>query len=232
MIERGERVYNYSEEQQTYRGDRINEAGEWITMPGDHYVLGLDFGWDDHWGFSLVCYNEAFPELVEVESHSENELMMDRAAAIVRGYIDCYEDLDIVGDPAHKAYFEEFRRRFDLPIMPAEKSEKLDWIEVINADLESGRIKIVDPKTSPHVEEMGTLTWKITRTGKKIEFPGKKNDCCDGFVYAFRHSYHYRHRELEPEPVEGTPEWHKKQTEKIIEELIETDEAAEENWYE
>lgn len=231
VLERGERVYSYSERQQTYRGDRIGEDGTWEVRPDDHYVLGLDFGWDDHWAFSLVCYSDSMPELVEVESHSEGELMMDKAAAIVRGYIAAYPDLDIVGDPAWKAYFEEFRRRFDLPIMPAEKAGKWDWIEVVNADLDQGRIKIVDTSTSPHVVEMTTLTWKTMRTGRKVEMPGKKNDCCDAFLYAFRHSYHYRYEDVGAEPDPGTKEWHDREEKDLIAKLIEQDEELEEPWY-
>lgn len=230
VIERGERVYNYSEDLQTYEGDRINEDGEWTPRDGDRYVLGLDFGWDDCWGFSLTCYHPHTPELVEVESHSENELMMDRAAAIVRGYMDAYPDLDIVGDPQWKAYFEEFRRRFDLPIMPAEKAGKFDWIEVINADLESARIKIVDPQSSPHAKEMATLTWKTMRTGKKIEMPGKKNDCCDAFLYAYRHSYHYRAEEPVEKPAVGSKAYYEQEEKELIARLIAMDQEAEEPW--
>jgi hypothetical protein len=148
----------------------------------------------------------------------------------VRGYLEAYPGLDVVGDPQWKAYFEEFRRRHDLPIMPAEKAAKLDWIEVIGADYETGRILIVDPSSSPHAEEMGTLTWKTMRTGRKIEMPGKANDCCDAFLYAYRHCYHYRFEIVEPEPEPGSREWHAREEKRIVAQLIEQDQREEEPW--
>jgi len=129
-------------------------------------------------------------------------MMLDKAAAYVRGYmalVEKYGDIEIVGDPAHKQLFEEFRRRYDLPIMPAEKPNKYDWIELWNSDAFRSLIKIANYQDSPHKEEMDGLTWKVFPTGKKIEQPGSPNDCCDAHLVAYRHAYHYRYEEPEQE---------------------------------
>jgi len=228
VVERGERVYAYSEEFNTYANEwgNIGADGYWQIMAGDRYVLGLDFGWDDHWAFSVVCYRGNSPLLVEVESYTEPELMMDVAASHVRRYMDTYPDLSIVADPQFKAYFEEFRRRYDLPIVPAEKQSKFDWIEVVNGDLEQGRVKFLDPK-GPHVEEMKALIWKVGATGLKKEAPGCLNNACDAFLYAYRWSYHYRYEVEETGPEPGSPEWYAREEKRIIEQLIAEDEAEE-----
>lgn len=187
ILERGQRVYNFNLER--------NSVEKRPYRPGDHYVLGIDFGWDDYTAFSLNVWRDDEPHFVELESYCEKEMMLDKAASFVRAYIALCEKhgtVDIVGDPAHKQLFEEFRRRYDLPIMPAEKPMKLDWIEIWNNDAALGRIKILNPDKSPHVEEMVGLSWKKTLIGDKIEQPGARNDCCDAHLTAYRHAYHYR----------------------------------------
>jgi len=195
VVERGQRVYNFDEEKNGIDGPR-----EFRT--GDHYVLGLDFGWDDATAFSLNVWRDDEPEFIEVESYKEEGMMLDKAAAYVRGYmalVEKYGDIEIVGDPAHKQLFEEFRRRYDLPVMPAEKPNKYDWIELWNSDAFRSLIKIANYQDSPHKEEMDGLTWKVFPTGKKIEQPGSPNDCCDAHLVAYRHAYHYRYEEPEQE---------------------------------
>jgi len=194
IIERGQRVYGFDPDK--------NGLAEWEHHAGDRYVLGLDFGWDDQTAFSLCVWREDSPHFVEIESYSEKEMLLDKAASFVRGYVALCEPhgtIDIVGDPAHKQLFEEFRRRYDLPIMPAEKTDKYAWIELVNNDLALNKIKICVPEKSPHVEEMQGLTWKVLSTGRRIEQPGAPNDVCDAFLVAYRHAYHYRYEAPVPE---------------------------------
>lgn len=211
VTDRGKRVYDYKEERNAYKG-------KWEPRDGDHYILGIDFGWDDHQAFSVICWREDTPTLVEVESYREKEMRMDKIASYVRFYMEAYPGLEIVGDPAHKQYFEEFRRRFDLPVLESEKANKYDWIEVINTDLVSGNIKIADADTSPHVEEMTTLKKRFRKDKTWAEQPGADNDCCDAFLAAYRHAYHYLYEEPEPEP---DPE--KEMTRRIAEHFLEED---------
>ena len=235
--ERGEKVYDFDRDRNTYwrTDDKGERVSSWEPRPGDRYVLGIDFGWDDSTAFSWNVYRDDSPDLVEVESFKQAEMRMDAIAARARMYIAASGEehaISIVGDYAHKTFFEEIRRRYDLPMMIGEKSEKYDWIATWNADANLGRVKIVDPENSPHVEEMLGLVWKLIKaTGKKVEQPAAPNDCSDAHLMAYRHAYHYLHEEP-AKPVEtGSPEWYHRQEERMLEELEEEDRRREEEPY-
>ncbi len=214
--ERGSLVYQYDREKNTYwRLGPDGRVSAWDRREDDRYVLGLDFGWDDATSFSLNAWREDSPLFVELESYAQPEMMMAAIAARVRLYQDWVAPgpLAIVGDPARKNYFEELRRRYQLPIMVAEKSSKADWIEVKNNDLAAGLVQLVDPDSSPHVREMQTLTWKVMPDGRRLEQPGANNNCCDAHLMAYRHAYHYLHKDAPPDPRSAS--------ERINDELIE-----------
>lgn len=204
ITDRAGRVYEWSKEKGTYwRRDEATglQVSAWTMAAGDHYVLGMDYGWDDAAGFSLNTWRDDSPLFVELESYCETEMRMRAIADRIRMYQDWvapYGDLTIVAPRDHKAYFEEVRRRYDLPIMVSEKSEKADWQEVLNDDYAAGRAQIVDPESSPHVNEMARLVKKFLPSRKWIEQPGRPNNCCDAHLAAYREAYHYLHKEAPP----------------------------------
>lgn len=188
---------------------------EWKAQPADQYVLGIDLGWYDHTAFSLISWSPAHDKVIELESYREREMLLDKVAARIRMYMDEYQPLYIVGDPGRRQAFEELRQRYDLPISPAEKSDKLHWIDMINTDFAAGKIAILNAHSSPHVEEMLDLTWEKRPSNKRIESPSCANDASDAFLYAFRYARHYLHKPQKEAPTLGTPEYWAEQENKI-----------------
>lgn len=195
VSEAGARIYRIDIEQ--------HGISEWETREGDQYVLGIDLGWHDHTAFSLITWSKRHDRVVELESYREHELLLDSVAARIRMYMEEYPGVVIVGDPGRRQAFEELRQRYDLPIDAADKTDKRHWIDQINTDLANNKIKIASPENSPHVEEMLDLTWDKRPSGKHIETPGRSNDCCDAFLYAYRHAWHFLHKEQD-KPAELT----------------------------
>lgn len=184
----GERVYYYD----VLNGTNDFPGPAYQRQVGDRFVLGIDFGWDDRQAFSLCVYREDSPLLIELESLRMEHTLMPQLAELVRGYLEEYGDaLQIVADPGSKDYFEEFRRSYDLPIMPAEKMGKFSWIQICNAQMAAGNVQFLRPADSPHVQEMVDLVWEIKPDGTKREKRGIHNDACDAFLYAFRWARHF-----------------------------------------
>lgn len=189
-------------------------------MPGDHYVLGIDTGWHDASAFSLCVWNEDRPEFIELESKKRPEMLISEVADSIKEYMAEYPGIEIVGDASKRQVFEELRQRYGVPIHTAEKTDKLEWISMVNADFHSGQNKIlVKGKTTPHILEMDTLGVKELPSGKKIEQPGQPNDCCDAYLYAYRQSYHYRYRPPEPEIKYGSPEYWARYEDRVVDTL-------------
>lgn len=226
-MEDSELVYKYNAEKNTYNGEmgnRYSNDGSWISKPGDNLVLGMDFGYDDHQAFSLNLWREDSPYFVEIESVGIKEMLLDDVYAYHMGFQKQYGDeISVVGDPAHKQIFEEYRRRYEVSVIPGEKPNKFDWISTLNTDYNGGFIKIMNPETSPHVDEMTALTWHVKRDGFKIEQPGQKNDCCDAHLLSYRHSYHYRYEEVPEAPAYNTPEFWKEMEHEMLKKTMLSD---------
>lgn len=222
VTELGERVYRFDEVR--------NGIDDYKLRKGDKYILGIDFGWDDKTAFSLCVWREDSPLFVELESFSKSEMLLDEIADHTKGYMDSYPDLTIVADPAHKQLFEQFRRRYKLPVVEGEKPKKDDWIRTINSDLAAGKIKILNQAESSHADEMVRLTWKVTNTGFRKEMPGQPNDICDAFMYAYRLAYHFRYEPEIEQPKKGTKEYWDKVENEIIERLEDEANEPEDDW--
>jgi hypothetical protein len=214
-LDYGEQVYLFTED---------NYVDEFKHDKHSRYVLGVDFGWTDRQSFSVVGWNKFDDVLYEIESYSESNMRMDVVASYIRHYMEAYPGIEIVGDPANKQYVEEVRRRYSLPIMAAEKTDKYEWIEIMNSDLSAKRIMVLREGNEHHVDEMATLTWKYLPTGERLVQPGLKEDACDAFLYAYRHAYHYMKSTRTTKPKIGSQEFYRKMEEKFLREAIEGNE--------
>ena len=76
--------------------------------------------------------------------------------------------------------------RFGFPIIPAEKTEKMTAIEMINCDFADSRLFIHESLVNLHCQ-LETLTWD----DKHKEDPTLPNDLCDSMLYPTRFSRHY-----------------------------------------
>ena len=192
----GERVYAWNAERMTF-------PGQWRAQPDDRYVLGVDFGWNDAKALSQNVWRQDMPSLVELSSWRKRGILLSELAEHVREYQASYPVGDggsfvVVGDPAHRDHFEEFRRAHGIPMIEAEKSDKGAQIEIWNSEAKAGHVLICEPESSPHVEEMKSLVVKVRPDGRRVEQPGLPNDCCDAHLMAFRHARHYLRGEVEP----------------------------------
>lgn len=223
VTEMGEMVYKFNPEKNTFHADG------WKCRAGDHYIIGLDFGYDDRTAFVVLVWREDLPYLVEIESFRLEEAILGPIYAHHRTLLDQYDvpgtDIITVADHAHKHLFEAYRQRFDLDVICAEKENKFDWIAIYNASLAAGDIKFINPADSPHVEEMYSLKWRKNQRGMLEETPGQFNDACDAGMIGFRHSYHYLWEEEEQGPPTNA-ELRRQE----IERLRQEDLAGQEHW--
>jgi len=113
----------------------------------------------------------------------------------------------MVIDNASKQAVEEMRQRYTLPLIPAEKTGKRDYIELLNSDLTLGHIRIL-PKAQPLVDEWASLVWdeRKFRSGKYEEHPTCPNHLSDAFLYAWRYVYNYCAKPKYDKPLPNSEE--------------------------
>jgi hypothetical protein len=183
---------------------------------GAIWVLGLDLGYVDSTAFVLVRFDPA-GTITVVESYKKRNLIPSAVAVEVERWMERYPIDYVVADSGGigKAYVEEMRQRYELPIEAAKKQNKLAYIELQAGDLRSGRTKVYEPSNKQLVEEMQLVRWK-DRFLRKID-DKFEDHLCDAFVYATRDGRDLLQVRGKPVYAEGSPEWWAQQEEKVLE---------------
>lgn len=215
-------VYKFSEHTQvctwTPRPDKDNPAG----LPEDrgpwNIIFGLDIGFNDETAIVVAAYSSTYQELREVDCFKSPHLTVDDIAVELGNFIQKYGMPErIIADTGGlgKMVVETIRARFGLPLEAAEKREKNDHIELMNADLKTGRVKVVSG--GQLAKQMASIQWdlsrdtleRLARTGRLREDPECPNDVADAFLYVYRASMHSYSDTSVLGAVPGTPEWEK-----------------------
>lgn len=190
-----------------YKFDRIRNTVE--TLPKaeiDGQVLGIDLGFNDDTAFCLMRWYHHDPTLYAVKSWKKAEMIVDDVIHTVKQFIDEYNISVIVIDNASKQVVETIKQRFifyDVIIHPAVKSDKHEYIGIMNSEYITGKIKLLKGECDDYAEEMENL---IKDPAKIVvtELASCPNHICDSGLYAWRHSRNFRAAppEQEANPVD------------------------------
>jgi hypothetical protein len=176
-------------------------ANPWV------YLLGLDFGITNRNALSVLAWRKHDPCVYVVRSYKLKGDAVDMAQE-VQGLRFPFSR--IVGDVGGmgKAFAEQMRNRYAIPVMPAEKSDKAGNISLLNGALRTGGLKVVRSGCEPLIEEWLALAWA---EGGQKEAPGE-NHAADATLYAWRETFAY----LEPAPTNRKPQ---SEAERVAEEI-------------
>lgn len=200
-------VYKFNKEKNTYAHE-IPKNGGW------QFIMGVDLGSVDSFAIVVLAYSSNSPTLFEVDSFARSQLIPSEWAEHIKRFVELYRPVSIVADHGGlgKSICEEITRRYHIPLKPAEKTQKLANIELLNGDLISGRFKF--RKDSPVTKQMQMLQWDPDRPGKEDE--RTPNDLCDSTLYAYREARHYHGRQPVPRPLAGSREWAQEEERKRV----------------
>ena len=215
VVDEDKLVYRFNPERNLYSARPNLKKTDWT------YVLGVDTGWEDDNAFVLVAYHANDPNLYVVKTYNKPKMTFDQVVAKINEFMN---DPDlapsrVVIDGANKQGVETMRVRSNIPFEFAEKQAKLDYIEILNADLIQAKVKVHTSCTNL-ISELTSLVWQTD--GDKIRLPKKEhpslpNHLCDALLYAWRNGYHYHSAALEPIIAKGSKEWYAKQSDQIWE---------------
>lgn len=184
-----------------------------------HLIMGLDFGLEDSDAIVLAAYSDTLQQLRHVFSWKEAHLDIDMFCDKILSVIDLYGTPEvIVGDAGAlgKKIVLTINNRHGLSILPADKTRKNEYIEMMNSDFGAGRVKVIPD--SDLADELTTLQWALTkekviliREGKLKEDPKCPNHLCDAFLYLWRYAYHFWSSPIDKDIDIGTEEWYREQ---------------------
>ena len=193
-----------------------------IQMPlgKRNHIIGVDIGYGDATAFTVGAYRDHDPTFYIIETFKKTGMIVDDIMAKLKIYIDQYNPDHIVMDSGGggKLVAESFRKRYSIPIKPAEKKDKKDFIEQMNSDFLSGRIKVL-PGNEKLTDEWELIQWDEDRKKEDSRF---LNDLADSALYTWRQSYHYTEQPAEVLPEYGTLDWHHRQ-ERAMEDAAEAE---------
>lgn len=164
-------------------------------LPSCEYVLGVDLGTNDAFVVSVLGFSVESKEAFIVDEFCQSGMIPDAWEEKIRQLQEQYQPIATVVDAGAlgKAIVENFQSH-GLVCEAADKTKKAAYVELLNGELISGKLKI--QKGLKVCDEMRLLQWDPDRPGKEDE--RFANNCCDAALYAFRKCYHW----LSPDPVQ------------------------------
>jgi hypothetical protein len=178
-------VYKRDDSNLIYPYTEKNVISRPAPLPREQYALGLDLGVSSACAFAVLKYSQYSREVQIVETYSETEMLVDDLAEQIKFYQEKYDLTAIIADTGGlgAAFVQELRRRYQLPIRAADKTDKSVYQKIFRNDLISGYIKIIKDLTI--LQEYD----KILKDAQGQEIKGQKNHEADAALYVYRYVY-------------------------------------------
>ena len=189
---------------QMYRGEwvidlsalvyKYNDNNKTDALPPGKYnhIIGIDLGYNDPTAITVAAYRDDDPVLYFIDSFKKSEMIITDVAEVLKQYWEKYKPLWMVIDNASKQAVEELIQRYHLPLTSADKINKYEFIQLMNTDLYTDKVKVL-PECTDILDEWDSLVWdeRLLASGKYVEHPLHPNHLSDAALYAWRHAYHY-----------------------------------------
>jgi len=187
------------------------------TLPDNDYIyiLGIDLGWEDDSAFTVGAYSTTDKHLYILHSYKRPKMLLSDVEAYIQELRVKYSISKFVIDNADKQSVEEMKHRTGIPLIPADKKDKMNFIEIMNNDLANGKIKVCRTTTQSLVDEWS----KLIKDDDGKEHKLCANHCADSALYMFRYSFHYLSQPIIPKvkkpDVDIVDDWWDKEAEMI-----------------
>lgn len=185
----------------------------------DHFVIGVDLGFDDADAIAVIGWSEKGKEAYLVEEVIKNKQGISELAGQIGALIQKHKPIKVVMDTGGlgKKIAEELAQRYQLPIDAAEKSRKFEFIELLNDAMRTDRF--FAKKDSRFAQDCALVEWdRDTTSPDKLKISDSyHSDICDAVLYAFREALHWLYEPETIRPAFSTPAWQKEQEEEMEE---------------
>jgi len=188
-------------------------TNEYQTLPPNYQfyrILGVDYGWNDKTAFSIVTYSPNLRDIFVEHAEAQSEMIPSQIAAKVQDLIRRYAPIKIVADTGGlgKSITEEMIRRYSIPIHPAQKTEKMTAISILNGEF-------IDRHLFVHssLDDLKKQYHTLSKNDLGQELAGQPNDLCDAVLYATREARAYAYEPLKPKTLTKEEVWKEEEAE-------------------
>jgi hypothetical protein len=202
------------------------------------FTLAADLGFDPD-PFAVVVWAWSFgsPAIYEVCSFKRHRLLNDEQRDVLDalekqvGFAITVADAGGQGKTTVAGWTREWQRRWNKPIIEAQKTRRHEHIELLNSDLRGGKVKL--RRGGLLIEEAKRATWMPhSGFGKLRENPQTPNDLMDAGLYGHRHTAAYlADPAAKPKPEKGTPAYFEAIEARLEEQETEEQESEPDGYY-
>lgn len=184
-----------------------------------HYILGIDVGFNDADALALIAWTDEGPTTYLVKEIITKKQGLTELAAQIEAIAKEYPISKMVIDEGGlgKKLAEELRRRYGLPLHPADKLRKQENVELLNDALRLGRFRAKGASKFAQDSYLIQIDWEKSTPNKIVIKKKPHSDIIDAVLYAFKESPAYSYTPPKPKPVPGTKEWADAETDNMFE---------------
>lgn len=191
-------ILNYSADKNHYEE---LPPGNW------HYILGMDFGFNDADSFSVLGWQDSSPDTYLIEEDIRENQTFEQMESNFEKLYNKYPFSYVEADPGGggKKLIESLKPRYKIPFNAADKTEKVPNLKLLNNALRTGRFKA--KKTSRFAQDCNLLEKDRDKsTPDKFVIKGH-SDSIDSVLYPFRKSPAYYSTPPKPKLLPNTKEY-------------------------
>lgn len=195
-----------------------------------NYIFGIDLGYHDADAIAVIGYSLNDPNVYLVEELIDKKQSISTLIEKIQRLQAKYKPIKMVMDSGGlgKKIQEEIKMRHGIPVEAAQKERKLEYIELLNDDLRTGRFQAFP--NSQFEQDAEIVVWDYDSNTKKVS-DRTHSDSHDAAMYAWREAKHYLPKD-EPylHPHKDSNAYMELVEQKLAENLQKADDPDEDLW--
>ncbi len=175
------------------------------------YIFGIDIGYNDSDAIAVLAYNYEEKKVYVVDEYVKAKQDITSLVKEIKRLQDHYKPVKMVIDAGAlgKKIQEEILVRHGLNLTAAEKTRKIEFIELLNDDLKRGKLQSFEK--SIFQDDCMLVQWDKEARIRNPERPkisdSYHSDICDAVLYAWRECKHFFAENTRIPPSIGTTEY-------------------------
>lgn len=203
-----------------------SNKNHFITLPDNkyYYILGVDVGFKDADALAVLAYSDDDPTTYLVEEVITAKQGITELVEQIQVLQKKYEIVKMVMDMGGlgKKIGEEIIKRYQIPVEAADKTRKMENVELMNDALRTGRLKAKAASRFTQDSYLVEIDRDKSKPDRIVVSSRYHSDIIDAVLYAFKLSPAYAYtKPAPPKPKWGSKEWADEQHDAMFEAELE-----------
>lgn len=198
-----------------------------------NHIVGIDIGFEDADAISVIAWRDHHKELYLVDEVITKKQGLTELIGQIERIRKKYNPTKMVMDEGGlgKKMAEEIRRRYSIPVHPADKKRKFENVELLNDMLRTGKFFAKRESRFAADAMLVEIDWEKTTPDRLVVSDSYHSDCIDSTLYAARECPGFSQEIPLVKPAPNTPQWYTEEQERIENAAVEffTRQAEEES---